>query len=73
VLELRAADRAGLLYRVTSALQHNGVQIAWARVETLGSAVVDAFGLILGAQDTVQRRAAVEAAVLRAAAAVPSW
>ena len=69
VLELRAADRAGLLYRVTSALQHNGVQIAWARVETLGSAVVDAFGLALGAPDTAQRRAAVETAVLRAVAA----
>jgi len=64
VLELRAADRTGLLYRVASALQHLGVQVVWARVETLGSAVVDSFGLELGDGDTAQRRAELGAAVL---------
>jgi len=66
VLELRAPDRTGLLYRAASALQLQGVQITWARVGTLGSRVVDAFGLELGADDTAQRRAELGVAVLAA-------
>jgi len=68
VLELRAGDRTGLLYRVAAALQQHGVRVAWARVETLGSAVVDAFGLDLGAGDTARRRAELGVAVLAAVA-----
>ncbi len=43
VLEFRADDAIGLLYRVTAALERCGVDIRSARVESLGGAVVDAF------------------------------
>lgn len=46
VLELRAADSAGLLHRVTAALERCGVDVRSARVSTLGGAVVDAFYLV---------------------------
>lgn len=62
LLELRAADAPGLLYRVTSALSQLGVGVRLARVSTLGADVVDAFYLV-GSFDID----AVEAAVLAAA------
>jgi [protein-PII] uridylyltransferase len=46
VLELRSADAVGLLYRVTAALERCGLDIRTARVETLGSAAVDAFYVV---------------------------
>ncbi len=65
VLELRAADSPALLYRVASALDEAGAPVRAARISTLGGDVVDAFYLVgIGAGET-----AVEAAVLRAAAA----
>ncbi len=45
VLELRAADSLGLLYRVTAALERCGADVRSARVATLGGDVVDAFYL----------------------------
>jgi [protein-PII] uridylyltransferase len=45
LLELRAADAPGLLYRVTSALAALDVDVRLARVSTLGADVVDAFYL----------------------------
>ena len=45
VLELRATDRIGLLHRVAAALEGCRVDVRWARVATLGSSVVDSFGL----------------------------
>ncbi|MGH3719023.1 MAG: [protein-PII] uridylyltransferase [Pseudonocardiaceae bacterium] len=45
VLELRTTDRIGLLHRVAAALGSNAVAVRWARVVTLGSSVVDSFGL----------------------------
>ena len=45
VVELRAADTPGLLFRVTAALEACGADVRWARVSTLGGDVVDAFGL----------------------------
>lgn len=60
LLEVRATDEPGLLYRLTSALAEIGVDLRAARVSTLGADVVDAFYLI-GPVD----RAAVEHAVLR--------
>jgi [protein-PII] uridylyltransferase len=69
ILELRAADDVGLLYRVAHALELAGANVRSARISTLGSDVVDAFYLVgdwTGAGD----RAVVERAVL--AAAVPS-
>jgi [protein-PII] uridylyltransferase len=46
VLELRAADSAGLLHPVTAALERCGLDVRAARVSTLGGAVVDAFYLV---------------------------
>ncbi|WDZ87433.1 [protein-PII] uridylyltransferase [Micromonospora cathayae] len=65
LLELRAADAAGLLYRVTSALDAAGVEVRAARISTLGGDVVDAFYLVGGWPDDAER-ARLEAAVLAA-------
>jgi [protein-PII] uridylyltransferase len=45
VVEVRAPDALGLLYRVTSALAELDVDIRSARIQTLGDHVVDAFYL----------------------------
>jgi [protein-PII] uridylyltransferase len=65
VLELRAADSPGLLYRVTTALDDAGIEVRAARISTLGGDVVDAFYLV-GAYTDADERARVEAAVLGA-------
>ncbi|MEV6298624.1 [protein-PII] uridylyltransferase [Actinoplanes sp. NPDC051861] len=65
VLELRAADSAGLLYRVTTALDEAGAEIRAARISTLGGDVVDAFYLV-GTWSERAERDRVEAAVLAA-------
>lgn len=68
VLELRTTDRIGLLYRVAQALGSNAIAVRWARVVTLGSSVVDSFGLI-GDPSVLspEVRERVELAVLSAA------
>ena len=66
ILELRAADAPGLLYRVTSALDEAGAQVRAARISTLGTDVVDAFYLVGAWADDTEREK-VEAAVLGAA------
>ncbi len=43
VLEVRCTDSVGLLHRLAAALEDEGVDIAQARVSTLGTAAVDAF------------------------------
>lgn len=63
VLELRAADRIGLLHRVAGALEQCGADVRWARVSTLGATVVDSFSI---AGDDLDRRR-IERAVLDAA------
>ncbi|MEU4771851.1 [protein-PII] uridylyltransferase [Micromonospora sp. NPDC023644] len=65
LLELRAADAAGLLYRVTCALDEAGAQVRAARISTLGGDVVDAFYLV-GGWPGEATRARLEAAVLAA-------
>lgn len=70
VLELRAADAAGLLYRVTSALDEAGAQVRAARISTLGGDVVDAFYLV-GDWSDEDERERVEAVVLAAAVGPP--
>ncbi|MEU4814861.1 [protein-PII] uridylyltransferase [Micromonospora aurantiaca] len=65
LLELRAADAAGLLYRVTCALDDAGAQVRAARISTLGGDVVDAFYLV-GGWPSDEERARIEAAVLTA-------
>ncbi|WP_089156988.1 [protein-PII] uridylyltransferase [Micromonospora sp. NBS 11-29] len=65
LLELRAADAAGLLYRVTCALDEAGAQVRAARISTLGGDVVDVFYLV-GGWPPDEQRARIEAAVLAA-------
>ncbi|TQF67113.1 [protein-PII] uridylyltransferase [Rhodococcus spelaei] len=64
IVELRAEDRLGLLCRLAAALEQHGADVQWARVSTLGSSVVDAFGLNLGDTDTRVTRQDLEAAIL---------
>jgi [protein-PII] uridylyltransferase len=45
VVQIRATDRAGLLARLTAVFERDGVDIAWAKVTTLGSSVVDVFDI----------------------------
>ncbi|WP_412752539.1 [protein-PII] uridylyltransferase [Krasilnikovia sp. M28-CT-15] len=65
ILELRAADSPGLLYRVASALDEAGAEVRAARISTLGGDVVDAFYLV-GALADPQQRERIGAAVLAA-------
>jgi [protein-PII] uridylyltransferase len=67
ILELRAADAPGLLYRVASAIDQAGAEVRAARISTLGADVVDAFYLV-GSWNDPAAREKVEAAVLTAAA-----
>ncbi len=70
VLELRATDRIGLLHRVAAALEGCGIDVRWARVATLGTSVVDSFGVRGPTPDgalSPADRHAVEQAVLAAA------
>jgi [protein-PII] uridylyltransferase len=43
VVEVRAPDRVGLLYRITKAIADLGLDIRHARVQTMGPEVVDSF------------------------------
>jgi [protein-PII] uridylyltransferase len=43
IVEVRAADRAGLLYRLTAAITGEGLDVTSARIETLGADAVDCF------------------------------
>ena len=43
ILEIRAADRLGLLYAITNVLHESGLDIHMAKVNTLGHEIVDAF------------------------------
>ncbi|NKQ56429.1 [protein-PII] uridylyltransferase [Amycolatopsis sp. K13G38] len=68
VLELRAMDRIGLLYRVAGALQSCDADVRWAKVATLGGAVVDSFAVApRGGKVDQAWRHRVEQAVLAAA------
>jgi [protein-PII] uridylyltransferase len=66
VLELRATDAPGLLFRVATALDKAGADVRAARISTLGGDVVDAFYLT-GAWSDLTVRAEVTADVLTAA------
>ena len=43
VIEVVAPDGVGVLYRITTALLESGLDIVSAKIETLGSQVIDAF------------------------------
>jgi [protein-PII] uridylyltransferase len=64
VLELRATDSPGLLFRVAHALEGIGADVRAARISTLGGDVVDAF--YLNGAWSSEDRAKAEAAVLLA-------
>jgi [protein-PII] uridylyltransferase len=67
ILELRAPDSPGLLFRVANALDQVGAEVRAARVSTLGADVVDAFYLA-GSWTGPAERDRVETAVLTATA-----
>jgi [protein-PII] uridylyltransferase len=73
IVEVRAGDRAGLLYRLTAALAGEGLDVTSARIETLGGDAADSFYLRSpdGQPLDEGRRERVEAA-LRAALAPAS-
>jgi [protein-PII] uridylyltransferase len=49
IVQIRTVDRAGLLARLTAVFERDGVDIAWAKVTTLGSSVIDVFGIVVPA------------------------
>ncbi|WP_101524044.1 [protein-PII] uridylyltransferase [Nocardioides houyundeii] len=68
VLEVRAADRPGLLYHVLAAVAGLGMTVRSAHVDTLGPQAVDVFYLQeIGAQGLADDRAASAAHAVRAA------
>ena len=63
VVEVRAADAPGLLYRITKALADAGADVLGARVATLGGDVVDAFYLDGDWADESERTRVAESVV----------
>jgi [protein-PII] uridylyltransferase len=67
VLELRASDRIGLLYRVASALEACATDVRWARLATPGATAVASFCLTVASGVPDDQRKRIESAVLAAA------
>jgi [protein-PII] uridylyltransferase len=70
IVEVRAADRAGLLHRLAAAFADAGLDVTSARIETLGADAVDSFYVVdpTGTAIDAAQRQRVEDA-LRVAAA----
>jgi [protein-PII] uridylyltransferase len=68
IVEVRAADRAGLLYRLTAAISGEGLDVTSARIETLGGDAVDCFYVCNPSGSPVDRdqRARVDEALVAA-------
>jgi [protein-PII] uridylyltransferase len=69
IVEVRAHDTVGLLYRLTRVLADAGLDVRSARIQTLGAEVVDAFYVVDGSGATVEDaaiREQLEAALLAA-------
>ncbi|WP_245160403.1 HD domain-containing protein [Blastococcus sp. CT_GayMR20] len=66
IVEVRAGDRAGLLYRLTAAITGEGLDVTSARIETLGGDAVDSFYVCNPSGEAVdaEQRERVEAALL---------
>ena len=62
-MQIRSTDRTGLLTRLTAAFERDGVDIAWAKVTTLGSSVVDVFGITVVGDDDPAEAPATSSAV----------
>jgi [protein-PII] uridylyltransferase len=76
IVEVRAGDRAGLLYRLTAALAAEGLDVTSARIETLGADAADHFYVAnpAGRPIDAEQRSRVEAALgsaVRGAVPVP--
>jgi [protein-PII] uridylyltransferase len=68
VVEVRAGDTPGLLFRVASAIAHSGADISTARIATLGAEAVDVFYLTDAAGGRLSPERAEQAAeTIRAA------
>jgi [protein-PII] uridylyltransferase len=68
IVEVRAGDRAGLLYRLSAAITEQGLDVTAARIETLGADAVDSFYVCnpSGAPVDPEQRRRVEEALVRA-------
>jgi [protein-PII] uridylyltransferase len=69
VIEIRAHDEPGLLWRIGRALGECGLDVRAARVETLGAEAVDVFYVVDGSGQPVrnlQLRGMIAAGVLQA-------
>ncbi len=54
IVEVRAHDKVGLLYRLTRVLADAGLDVQSARIQTLGAEVVDAFYVVDATGGTVE-------------------
>ncbi|GAB3322583.1 [protein-PII] uridylyltransferase [Geodermatophilus aquaeductus] len=68
IVEVRAGDRAGLLYRLTAALAAEGLDVTSARIETLGADAADYFYVCnaAGCPIDAEQRGRVETALAAA-------
>ncbi|MGY1692141.1 [protein-PII] uridylyltransferase [Geodermatophilus sp. SYSU D01105] len=68
IVEVRAGDRAGLLYRLTAAIAAEGLDVTSARIETLGADAADHFYVCnpSGVPIDSEQRARVDAALAAA-------
>jgi [protein-PII] uridylyltransferase len=69
VVEVRAHDVVGLLYRLTRSLDESGLDVRTAQIHTMGAEVVDTFYLAEdggGPIEGVERRSEIEQALLAA-------
>jgi [protein-PII] uridylyltransferase len=74
IVEVRAGDRAGLLYRLTAAIAGEGLDVTSARIETLGADAVDSFYVANPSGSPVgpEQRERVDAALLAATQGAPA-
>jgi [protein-PII] uridylyltransferase len=69
IIEVRAADGVGVLYRIARALRDAGLDIRLAKIATLGHEVVDTFYVVdarTGRPPSADMLAAIEPRVLEA-------
>ncbi|MGY1642407.1 [protein-PII] uridylyltransferase [Geodermatophilus sp. SYSU D00703] len=68
IVEVRAGDRAGLLYRLTAAIAAEGLDVTSARIETLGADAADHFYVCNPSGEPIdgEQRARVDAALAAA-------
>ena len=74
IVEVRAGDRAGLLYRLTAAITGEGLDVTSARIETLGADAVDSFYVAnpSGSPVDPDQRQRVDAALVAATRGAPA-